>query len=227
MFRINITRFFRDKEVFGYVRDVILPVVEGIAAGSGDNAVRVWSAGCSTGEEVWTLKVLTSVNVDGHASAGGTGPVWEFLGTDVHPPAVDKAKDCIYGSITSLKLMPDDIRKAAFRRVVEGEPGFSSSSTVYTLTDELKQGVRFEVQDIRQQRPTGSFHLILARHSIFMYFDMPLRLKMLRYMLAILAPGGYLIVGMNDRLPQEASAMGLSSAAGDNAGGIYRYSPAV
>jgi chemotaxis protein methyltransferase CheR len=235
MFRINITRFYRDKEVFTYVREVILPIVERIASRRGDPAVRVWSAGCSTGEEVWTLKVLTSVNVANHHhggdSAGGGGggqPAWEFVGTDVHPPAVDKAKDCIYGSIASLKLMPEDIRKAAFRRVVDGEPGFTSSGTVYTLTDGLKQGVSFEVQDIRQQRPTGSFHLILARHSIFMYFDMPLRLKMLKYMLAILAPGGYLIVGMNDRLPQEASAMGLHAAQGANAGGIYQYgSPAI
>merc|ERR1712070_575479 len=91
-----------------------------------------------------------------------------------------------------------------------------------SIKRELRRDVTFITQDVRKEMPTGPFHLICCRHSVFMYFDVPKRAVVLRQMLSLLVPGGCLITGANDKLPPGFPEL---IPINDSVPGVYRFCP--
>lgn len=204
--RVTISRFYRDRAVFDCLRERLLPELARGAAARGEPALRCWSAGCASGEEPYTLAILFRLELRPRFSGLGL----EVVATDSDERVLARARRGCYASAT-LRELPARWVEEAFTR--EGDES--------CVRPELREGVTLRCEDIRERMPDGPFHLVLCRNLVFTYFDVALQQRLLRRMVARLAPGGALVIGAHEALPEEAT--GLTPAAGHLP--IYRVPP--
>jgi chemotaxis protein methyltransferase CheR len=187
MCRISISRCFRDRGVFAALGSGVLPALAARARAAGRRTLRAWCAGCASGEEAYSLAALW-------ASTRGPripGLRLAIVATDVDPQLVERARrGCFRAS--SLREMPAEALAAGFERR-EGS-WFARAA--------LREGVEIRCQDLREEAPSGAFDLILCRNVAFTYFDRPLQRAVLARMLEHLRPGGALVIGLHESLPE-------------------------
>ena len=184
--RIPISRFWRDRGVFERLGREVLPELARVRGG---RSVRCWSAGCASGEEAYSLRILWREEVQPAFPETDIS----VLGTDAEPAMIARAEAACYGA-GSLKDLPAGWRERAFE----------SDDGAYRLKPELKQGVHFRLQDIREAQPEGPFDLILCRNLVFTYFEAPLQKELLARLDGRLRAGGVLVIGAHERLPAGA-----------------------
>jgi len=184
--RITISRFHRDRGVFDHLRRVVLPELARRASERGAEVVRCWSAGCASGEEPYTLRILWELGLP----AGLARVPLRVVATDIDARLPERAREGRYRA-SGLKELPRDLLEAAFVR--DGE--------TFRVRDELRAGVDFRRQDIRAAMPAGPFHLVLCRNLAFTYFDEDRQREVLRGIVARLVAGGYLVLGAHESIP--------------------------
>ena len=188
--RISISRFYRDRRVFDLLRADVLPQLAAAAASRGDRAIRAWCAGCASGEEVYTLKMIWELGVQKRYPDSSL----HITATDAAPTMLERSRRGRYKR-SSLKDFPDEWITVAF-----GE-----SREEFTVNAFFRGGIEFLQQDIRQEQPAGPFDLILCRHLVFTYFDEQLQEEVLRQMMARLRTDGILVTGKQETLPTAPS----------------------
>jgi chemotaxis protein methyltransferase CheR len=195
--RITISRFNRDREVFRVLGEEVLPRLAADARGE----IRVWSAGCASGEEPYTLTILWRlVLADRYPDAD-----LRIVATDVDPVVLDRAREARYPAGALRDLEPEWLDRA-FQPLHPGPGGEAASEASrqdveYRLREEFRQGVELRLQDIRREMPRGPFQLVLCRNLAFTYFDDAAQGALLARILGRLAPGGYLVLGGHESLP--------------------------
>lgn len=182
--RISISRFHRDRRCFEELAGEVLPEIVRQAQATG-GPVRIWSAGCASGEEPYTLALLWHFR--GHDRAG---PALSITATDVDPVLLARARTGCYPE-SSLRELPGPWLAAAFSR----------RDASFCLRPEFTAGVEFIRQDLRDGAPAGPFHLAACRNLAFTYFAGPLQHEVLARLAAALAPGGFLMIGHTEALP--------------------------
>lgn len=182
---ITISRFFRDRGIFDVVRRRVLPDIAARARRDG-RAAEIWSAGCASGEEPYTLKILWEAEV---ASAYPSVAL-SIVASDVDRAMLARAREGCFEP-TSLHELPSSLGEQAFDRV----------GSRYCLKPEYRAGIEFLDQDLRTGMPPGPFDLILCRYVAFTYFAVPLQRRVLTSLLERLRPQGYLVIGSHERLP--------------------------
>jgi chemotaxis protein methyltransferase CheR len=192
--RISISRFYRDRGVFDALRDTVLPDLADAARRRGDDAIRIWSAGCASGEEPYTLLLLWTLSV----AQQFPDVTLRITATDADERLLDRAARGVYPR-GCLKELPTAWIAKAFE---ENRDGFH-------IRSEIRDGVSFERQDIRDQAPDGPFDLILCRYLAFTYFDVALQRSMLERLIARLRTGGYLVIGKQEALPDAMPGLGV------------------
>jgi len=185
--RITISRFCRDRDVFDFLGSVVLTQLADAALAAGQSEVRAWSAGCASGEEVYSLKMLWNHWVRPTAAAL---PL-HIIATDSDPVMIERACRGCY-TAGSFKDLPREWLDRQFLRQDE----------CYGVRDELREGIEFRLDDIRETPPTGPFHLFLCRYLVFTYFEPQLQARLLAEMLDRLVAGGVLVTGKREPLPQ-------------------------
>ena len=190
MCRITISRFYRDRGVFDALRAPLLPDLSRRLHALGESVLRAWSAGCASGEEVYTLRILWAHDVGGHVP----DVTLHVTATDAQAHMLDRAQCGCYARGT-LKELPDDWIDAAFEMRDNG------AEEPYCIRPAYRRHIDWRQQDIRAAMPDGPFHLILCRNLAFTYFDADLQCACLKRMLDRLAPGGLLILGKHETLP--------------------------
>jgi len=188
--RISISRFYRDKGVFECIGDKVLPALAQMAANSGDNSIKCWSAGSASGEEAYTIAL-----------------VWQFLlssdypdidiqitGTEVNSNLLGRAERACYPQ-SSVRDLPEKWLSQAFNR----------TGKRYRLYPQFKEKVNFISQDIRLAVPDGPFYMVLCRNLAFTYFDISLQKEVLRKIFDSLLDGGALVIGIHESLPEEVT----------------------
>lgn len=191
MCRIPISRFMRDRAVAEDLGGVVLPAVAAAARREGRTSVRAWSAGCASGEEVYSLLIIWRLRV----APAAPGIALTALGTDVDPVMVERAGRGRYPASAVSGVPPH------WRAVV-----FSSCSDEHAVRAEFRHGAAFRVSDIRDELPSGPFDVILCRNLVFTYFALALQRRILRGLWERLVPGGYLVVGTHERPPADGEA---------------------
>jgi chemotaxis protein methyltransferase CheR len=186
--RIPISRFYRDRDVFDHLRQSVLPGLADAVLAKGPGVLNVWSAGCASGEEPWTLSISWKLDL----AMRYPDVLLRVLASDVDPHMLERARNGCYSS-SSLKDLPQAWQAEAFVRD-DGE---------YCLRPEFRDGVEFELRDIRQSMPDGPFHLILCRHLVFTYFDEATRQGLLLQLVRRLEKGGVLVTGKKESLPPD------------------------
>jgi two-component system CheB/CheR fusion protein len=176
---INVTEFFRDPDAFLFLRNTVLPelIERGRAHG---RSLRLWSAGCSTGEEAYSL-VITLADL-----LGAQLPEWNIkvFATDVDEQAIAYARRGLYPP-NVLGGLPDDYQ-ARF---------FESANNGLRVGKPLRQMVIFGIQDIGHGVPFPRIDLVVCR-NLLIYFRPELQQEVLDLFAYSLHPtGGYLFLG--------------------------------
>lgn len=186
MCRVTVTRFYRDRQVFGTLSRNILPSLAHLARNAERDTLRCWSIGCASGEEPYTLAILWHELL----SCEFSGLRFEVVATDADPQLIERAHRACYPS-SALKNLPESLHSKAF--CLLGEE--------YCLKQVYQRAVSFQVQDLRQNLLDGMFDLILCRNLAFTYFDEALQHQITRQLHSRLLPAGWLILGVHEKLP--------------------------
>ena len=184
--RVTITRFYRDKLVFSRLSETILPALATQARVKKYNTIRLWSIGCSSGEEPYTLAIIWR-----HLLAQQFADIHcKILASEADARLLERSQQACYPA-SAIKNLPDTLRDAAFYR----------SAEEYCLKPDIKEMVEFTRQDIRTNLPAGRFDLILCRNLVFTYFDEPTQQSILCRLYEHLHPEGWLVLGVHEHLP--------------------------
>jgi chemotaxis protein methyltransferase CheR len=183
------TYFFRGKAQFRALIDDILPEIAGRKSGAGDRCVRIWSAGCSRGDETYSLAIALMENLPEYES-------WtlEILGTDINRSSLICAKEAVYGE-----------RDATESRTYRGYTAkyLQKTGLGYLLDERVRRMPRFEYHNLAKdpyaQEGMRNLDVIFCR-NVMIYFDLPLIRKVVGQFYDCLAPGGYLFLGHAETL---------------------------
>jgi len=187
--RITISRFYRDRGLFDQLADVVLPTLAEEAMAQGHAGLRGWSAGCASGEELYTLRILWNLRLQPRHRQVDL----DLLGTDTDSFLLERARVGLF-PWSSLRELPTEWLALAFDR--EG--------TQYRLRNRYRDRVQLELSDLRQSDPHQTFDLVVCRNLAFTYFEEAQQHEVLAHIGAHLQPGGALFIGVHEELPPGA-----------------------
>ncbi len=177
----NKTSFFREVEHFHLLERTLLP-----ALARRDAPIWIWSAGCSTGEEPY------SVAMSARDALGPSASRVRILATDISARVLRRARAAEYNASALRVVAP-----AAQRAYFESVPG---DQTLVRPTASIRELVDFATLNLMDPWPeSGPFDVIFCR-NVMIYFDKPTQERLVTRLTAMLAPGGHLMVGHSESL---------------------------
>lgn len=180
----NLTSFWRESDHFDFVVEHLLPKFES----RGTNEIRVWSAGCSTGEEPYGLGMLILGNLKNAQNVK-----LRILATDLSTRVLDTAKRAKYGE-ERVKNIPPDLRN----KFVTKENG--PHGTIYSINPNVRSTITFGRLNLMETWPMkGPFDMIFCR-NVMIYFDKPTQKQLVERFAGLLCTGGTLFVGHSESL---------------------------
>jgi len=181
---INVTRFYRNAETWNLLRRDVLPRM----LDSRRAEVRVWSAGCASGEAPYTLALLAADHLDRAGRGDGLARL-TIDATDIDHASLDRARAACYRS-EGLTELPDDL----------AGPYFETTSTERRVIDRVRRRVRVHQLDLSREAPLRiDYDLILCR-NVVIYFDRCMQERLFQIFVDSLVPGGYLVLGKVETL---------------------------
>lgn len=184
----NLTKFFREDQHFEYLRSQFLPRVLAAKQGRHDLRIRGWSAGCSTGEEPYSIAITLLEAVAGRGR-------WDLklLATDVSTRVLERAQEGIYEK-DRVEPIPLPLRsKYLVHRKERGRD-------LYEVADTLHNVVLFRYLNLMEDWPVkGPLDFIFCR-NVMIYFDKPTQGRLINRYYDLLASGGVLFTGHSESL---------------------------
>ncbi|GMU21112.1 MAG: chemotaxis protein CheB [Phycisphaerae bacterium] len=174
---IHVTRFFREPDTFKALADIVFPEI--IERAGGDNAIRIWVPGCSTGEDAYSvaMALLEYLGDDAHSV-----PVQVFA-TDVSETAVEQARVGAYAESIEADVSPERLRR--FFTKVDGQ---------YRISKLVRDLCVFARQDVTHDPPFSKLDLILCR-NLLIYLGSHLQKKLMSIFHYALKSTGFLVLG--------------------------------
>lgn len=182
------TSFFRDAGVYRLLGENVLPALADARRADGTRGLRVWSAGCSTGQEAFSVAMLTPRRRTNDLAM-------EILATDLSSIVIATARRGCYSQIEVQRGMPVGCLMTCFDN--EGE--------MWRIKPALRENVRFAVHNLLDAPPPGKFDLIMCR-NVMLYFSDSGRRAVLARLAAAIAPGGLLMLGAGETLLDQTDA---------------------
>ncbi|HMA33890.1 MAG TPA: CheR family methyltransferase [Chloroflexia bacterium] len=178
---IKVTEFLRDPELFARLRAEILPRLTAASAAR-DHELRLWSAGCATGEEAYSLAILLCELL------GEELPRFDvrIFATDLDAEAIAFARHGVYPA-ASIKGVPADLLARYFTAGPDG----------YIINKAVRSLVVFGEHDLGQRAPFPRIDLVLCR-NVLIYFSADLQQRALQLFAFALREGGYLVLGRTE-----------------------------
>lgn len=188
----NHTFFMRESKHFDYFQRSVLPQLESVESRKKD--LRIWSAGCSTGEEPYTLAMIISEYF------GAEKGLWDtkILASDISTRALETAVDGIYSKV-EIESLPEKWKKGCFRKINEGNS---------MIVDKIKNEVIFKKFNLMEEvfPFRRKFHVIFCR-NVMIYFDLETRIELVNKFYECMEPGGYLFIGHSESLNREETKL--------------------
>lgn len=180
---INVTRFFRNAETWGRLAADHLPALLTQVPG----VLRVWSAGCASGDEAYGLVILVADAATAAGDRRGLDRV-QVDATDIDRQSLERAADARYRTEALAETSPEVVA-----RYFEEEPdGWRVSAAV-------RRRVRVRRHDLGREPPPGVYHLIVCR-NVVIYFERPTQERLFESFADALVPGGLLVLGKVETL---------------------------
>ncbi|HUE78915.1 MAG TPA: protein-glutamate O-methyltransferase CheR [Sphingomicrobium sp.] len=203
----NETYFFRDRTPFDLLSGHALPALARRRATS--RRIRIWSAGCSTGQEAYSLAMLFAEN-----EPAWSGWTIDILATDVSGAVIDRARSGIY---TQFEVQ----RGLGINQMIRW---FEECETGWRAVEALRKPVRFRVHNLLEPPPhPGDFDIVLCR-NVLLYLCAEKRTLAFERLASAMAPDGWLmlgagetVIGQTRKLTADTAARGLYRLVGDDA----------
>jgi chemotaxis protein methyltransferase CheR len=185
----NLTYFFRESQHFDFLDQVALPELIAKKQKDRDSKIRIWSAGCSTGEEPYSLAMCVLAHLPEITR-------WDFriLATDISTRVLNAASRGIY-SEEKIQKVPPALRQANFQKIssTNGKPDFE-------IAPHVKRVITFHRLNFKEPYSfKGLFDFIFCR-NVMIYFDKETQGELVNRMAGFLSPGGYFFVGHSESL---------------------------
>jgi len=179
----NKTSFFREQPHYDLLRDRLLPDWR-----RRGGSLRIWSAGCSTGEEPYSLAIQLLA-----AAPDAAGRDARILATDISPTTLAVMREAVYPA-EGLADVPGEWRRRYFEKLAGDREG------CYRVRSEVRDLVSQARLNLMDTWPMGGpFDMIFCR-NVMIYFDAPTRERLVRRFMALLRPAGHLFVGHAESL---------------------------
>lgn len=181
----NLTRFFREQHHFDHLRDHALPDVMARHDLEHSNRLRVWSAGCSSGQEPYCIAMVMAAHIANLSRWNA-----RILATDLDTSMVARGQRGLY-PLHQLNEIPDPYRRRFVRPTGDGH---------IAMSEALQQLIAFKSLNLLHHWPMkGPFDIIFCR-NVVIYFDKPTQRELFDRFADILAPGGWLYIGHSESL---------------------------
>lgn len=200
-FLINVTDFFRDPDLYAYLRQQVLPDLISHARRN-DNELRIWSAGCATGEEAYSLAILVAEALGSELDQFNV----RIFATDVDAEAVDFARRGVYPASALTGLSEELISRY-----------FSQDDGQYLIRKRVRILTVFGQHDLGQRAPFPRIDMVLCR-NVLIYFTPELQQRTLKVFAYSLRDGGYLVLGK----AESAGSLGEYFATQDKIHKVYQ-----
>ncbi|MEH2080782.1 MAG: CheR family methyltransferase [Nostoc sp.] len=184
---INITTFFRDPSAWEYIAEQILPNL--IKKKKASDKIRIWSAGCASGEEAYTLAMLIAQILGAEEFCQRV----KIYATDVDEEALNQARQAVY-SAEDIQTIPDELRQKYFDVV----------GNRYVFRQDLRRLVIFGRHNLLQDAPISHLDLLVSRNTL-MYFNSETQGRILARFHFALNDNGYLFLGKAEMLLMHSS----------------------
>lgn len=179
---VTISRFYRDQEVFNTIETSVLPA----RLKENPTELRLWSIGCASGEEPYSLSVLWKARFE----KDWPRIHFSILATDIDENLLERAKEGRYKK-SSLREVPQDILANYFR--AEGD--------AFLLDKRVTGRVEFQRHDILREEPFSGMDLVFCRNVAFTYFSRETQIEILKKIFRCLKEEGYLVIGSDESIP--------------------------
>jgi len=184
---VSISRFFRDREFWKSLEKKYLPDL----IDKHMEKIKVWSAGCACGDEVYTFKIVW----DRLKNSFDHLPELEVIATDINPAYLEKARIGIYSS-SSLKEVTNEFQSVYFTK--------KKGKKLFEVNTSLKKDVIWKAHHLLSDPPGSQFNIIFLRNNVLTYYEDRPKEKAFIKILDSLAPDGFLIIGSHESLPFES-----------------------
>jgi two-component system CheB/CheR fusion protein len=192
---IHVTCFFREHESFAALQDTVLPQL--IQRREPEEPLRFWVPGCSTGEEAYSLAIVTLERL---GKMNLEVPV-QIFATDISEAAVQKARAGLYSYGISADVPADLLRRY-----------FTRSDGGYRVSKAVRDCCVFARQDVTHDPPFSKIDLVLCR-NLLIYLALPLQRKLMQLFHYALKPGAYLMLGSAESVGAQADLFAVASKA--------------
>ena len=179
---VNVTEMFRDPEFYKAFREEVVPVLKTFPF------IKIWHAGCSTGEEIYSMAILLEEE--------GLYERAMLYATDIDKNVMAAAKKGIY-PIHAFKQYTDNYRRAGGRQSLSDYATARYDSVI--MEQRLKRNIVFADHDLATDQVFGEMHVILCR-NVLIYFDRPLQQRVFKLFGESLDMGGFLCLGTKESL---------------------------
>jgi len=179
---VNVTEMFRDPSFYKALQSQVLPYL------STYQHIKIWSAGCATGEEVYSLAILMD--------EAGLKEKSFIYGTDVNTIVLNDARKGIY-SFRNIKSYVENYQKTGLSGSLTDH--FTIMYEAASIHSELKTNTLFTVHNLVSDSVFNEFQLISCR-NVFIYFETPLQEKILDLFYKSLCPHGFLCLGSKETI---------------------------
>jgi len=178
----NLTRFFRNQPHFDTLEKFVIPeLVNNIKKGSPNNTIRIWSAGCSTGEEPYTIAMLLSEILP---------PSWKFdiLASDISLKCLMTAKEGFYAE-SKIDGIPPAYLAKYFDKVDGG----------YRIKADIQSKIKFDYHNLKHDSGQRGLDIVFCR-NVIIYFDEPAQAAVINRFWEAMAPKSFLFIGHSESL---------------------------
>jgi chemotaxis protein methyltransferase CheR len=177
----NLTRFFRNQAQFDALEHFVVPEVMKLKAGTGNTTIKIWSAGCSTGEEPYTIAMLLADKLPAP---------WKFdiTASDLSLKCLMTAKEGFYADSRMAGIPPNYITR--FFDKVDGG---------YKIHQDLQSRIRFDYHNLNNESGFRNMDIIFCR-NVIIYFDEKTQTEVINRFYNAMANKGFLFIGHSESL---------------------------
>lgn len=177
----NLTRFFRNQPHFDALVHYVVPHILELKKNQFDKKIRIWSAGCSTGEEPYTIAMILKDILPPPYS-------FEIMASDISLKSLMVGKQGFYPA-SRITGIPEKYLSRYFTKIEDG----------YQICDELMKTIRFDYHNLKFAPVTRNLDIVFCR-NVLIYFDEPAQLQVINHFWDAMAPHSYLYIGHSESL---------------------------
>ena len=185
---IGVTSFFREPAAWDLLRDKAIPSL--ISDHPAGGTLRAWSAGCSTGEEAYSLAIVFKEALDQLKPKGRFS--LQIFATDLDQDAIDKARQGIWPAAIAADVSPERLRRF-----------FSQEENGYRIGKEIREMVTFATQNVIMDPPFTKLDILVCR-NLLIYLMPEVQKKLISLFHYSLNPGGFLFLGNSETVGADA-----------------------